>query len=64
MVRRIIEKLQTLHFAIVGDRFHDFEAARANHGLAVGCTYGFGRDEVKKADIQISNFEDLLSIFL
>lgn len=63
MVGSIIKKLNSEYFAVVGDRFHDIEAAKNNGGIAVGCSYGFGRKEVEKADILISSFEELLSIF-
>jgi phosphoglycolate phosphatase len=66
MVRRIIEKLQPQHFAVVGDRVHDFEAAKANKGIAIGCSYGFGSNEVEKADLVINAFEerDSRSLFM
>ena len=63
MVNSIIKKMNSEHFAVVGDRYHDIEAAKNNGGIAVGCSYGFGRKEVEKADILISSFEELLSIF-
>jgi len=45
---------------MVGDRFHDADAARA-HGLAfVGCTYGYGtREELAAADHLIDDIRDL-----
>lgn len=64
MVGKIVEKLETKHFAVVGDRFHDINAAKSNGGTAVGCKYGFGKKEVEKADIVIKAFKELLSIFL
>ncbi|MFX0013886.1 MAG: HAD family hydrolase [Candidatus Hermodarchaeota archaeon] len=63
MVRKILETLESKHFAVVGDRSHDIEAAKNNGGLAIGCEYGFGQKEVKKANIQISHFKELLTIF-
>ena len=63
MVGKIIEKLGSRQFAVVGDRYHDIEAAKNNGGIAIGCEYGFGRKEVAKADIRILNFEALLDIF-
>ncbi|MFX0182683.1 MAG: HAD family hydrolase [Candidatus Hodarchaeota archaeon] len=63
MVKNIVKELGAKSFAVVGDRHHDIEAAKANKGIAIGCTYGFGKDEVEKADIKITDFEELLSIF-
>ncbi|MFW9903750.1 MAG: HAD family hydrolase [Candidatus Thorarchaeota archaeon] len=63
MVSKIITTLDTRHFAVVGDRFHDIQAAKNNGGIAIGCEYGFGRKEVEKADIQIARIEELLGIF-
>ena len=63
MISKIILKLRSRHFAVVGDRIHDIEAAKNNGGIAIGCTYGFGRKEVEKADLQITQFEELLTIF-
>ena len=63
MIARIIKKLKPNHFAVVGDRIHDIQAAKSNGGIAIGCTYGFGRREVEKADLQIAHFEELLTLF-
>ncbi len=63
MVGKIIRKLRSSHFVVVGDRIHDIQAAKNNGGIAIGCKYGFGRKEVKKADLQITHFEELLAIF-
>lgn len=49
---------------MVGDRYHDIEAA-ANAGVkSVGALYGYGGEEAKKADFVIKEPEDLLSIVL
>ena len=63
MVQKIIEKLKSSSFAVVGDRHHDIDAAKANGGIAIGCSYGFGSEEVKEADSRISEFKELLQIF-
>ncbi len=63
MVGKIIETLKSKNFAVVGDRFHDIEAAKNHGGIAVGCKFGFGKKEVEKADMKISSFPELLSIF-
>jgi phosphoglycolate phosphatase len=64
MVREIIKQLDSQNFAVVGDRHHDIEAAKVNNGLSVGCAYGFGFEEVKKADIIIHDIQELLKIFI
>ncbi|MHA1976259.1 MAG: HAD family hydrolase [Candidatus Hodarchaeales archaeon] len=62
MVSQIIKKLEAKNFAVVGDRHHDIEAAKANKGLSVGCAYGYGFGEVKKADFVINDFRELLAL--
>jgi phosphoglycolate phosphatase len=63
MVKNIVKELGSKKFVVVGDRIHDIEAAKANGGISIGCTYGFGSNEVKSADIRIAAFEELLTIF-
>jgi phosphoglycolate phosphatase len=63
MVQEIIKKLNSKNFAVVGDRHHDIDAAKANNGFSVGCSYGFGFEEVKKADFIINEFQEVLNIF-
>lgn len=48
---------------VVGDRFHDMEAAYENHMPAVFCRYGFGETiEGKEATATIDAFEELLNL--
>ena len=48
---------------MVGDRFHDIEAGKANELLTVGCAYGTGHpDELKGADFIIDSFAQLQGI--
>jgi phosphoglycolate phosphatase-like HAD superfamily hydrolase len=49
--------------AIVGDRVHDIEAAKGNDCLSIGVLFGYGGSEPEQADLTISKFDDLLSIF-
>ena len=63
MISQIIQKLGTKNFAVVGDRHHDIEAAKANQGISIGCAYGFGFGEVEKADFIINDFRELLALF-
>ncbi|MHA2174368.1 MAG: HAD family hydrolase [Candidatus Kariarchaeaceae archaeon] len=62
MVQQILKELNTEKFAYVGDRIHDIEAARVNHGISIGCAYGFGIEEVKEANIVITDFRELLNL--
>ena len=63
MISQIIKNLRTENFAVVGDRHHDIEAAKVNRGLSIGCAYGYGFGEVKKADLVINDFRELLNLF-
>jgi uridine kinase len=62
LARKIIDKFGATA-AIVGDRSHDIEAARANDSLSIGALYGYGESEPEQADITINSFDRLLSIF-
>jgi phosphoglycolate phosphatase len=48
---------------MVGDRYHDVEAARANGCRMVGALYGYARDgELASADATIASFPELLAV--
>ncbi|MEF8836217.1 MAG: HAD family hydrolase [Candidatus Thermoplasmatota archaeon] len=49
---------------VVGDRYHDIEAAEKAGVKSVGALYGYGGEEAKKADFVIEEPEELLSIVL
>jgi phosphoglycolate phosphatase-like HAD superfamily hydrolase len=58
MVAALKPKLGGGPLAVVGDRLHDIDAARANNALAVGVLYGFALPgELAKADIRIERFD-------
>jgi phosphoglycolate phosphatase len=63
LIRKIREKFGGLTAAVVGDRVHDIEAARATGSLSIGALYGYGGSEAEKADITIKSFAELLDIF-
>ncbi|MFW9778018.1 MAG: HAD family hydrolase [Candidatus Heimdallarchaeota archaeon] len=65
MVKEILKRFgsKNSRFVVVGDRIHDIQAAKANGGIAIGCSFGFGYDEVKEADLTISAFSELLELF-
>lgn len=63
LVRKIKEKFNSITTAIVGDRFHDIDAARETGSLSIGVLFGYGGEEPKQADITIKQFDGLLAIF-
>ncbi len=63
LIRKIREKFGGLTAAVVGDRYHDIDAARETDSLSVGVLFGYGGDEPEQADVTINQFDDLLSIF-
>ncbi|GAB6189205.1 hypothetical protein JCM30566_09440 [Marinitoga arctica] len=46
-------------FIMVGDRHKDIEAAKKNGFISIGCSYGFGEDEVKDADYIVHNIREI-----
>jgi len=62
LAKKLIDRFKA-RAAIVGDSRQDIEAARATGSLAIGALYGYGGEEPEQADITISQFEELLSIF-
>jgi phosphoglycolate phosphatase len=63
LIRKIKETFGGIDAAVVGDRYHDIDAARETGSLSIGAMYGYGGDEPEKADIVIHKFVDLLDIF-
>ncbi len=49
---------------MVGDRYHDVEAAKIAGVKSIGALYGYGGEEAKKADFVIEEPEDIVSIVL
>lgn len=63
MVALIKERHDITEGYMVGDRFHDVEAGKANGLVSVGCTFGTGQaHELKQADHVISSFVELKDI--
>jgi len=44
------QKFNAPKFIMIGDRLVDINAAKDNAGVSIGVSYGFGKDEVLKAD--------------
>jgi phosphoglycolate phosphatase len=59
----LIREFQSPRPIMVGDRYHDVEAARANGCRMVGALYGYARDgELETADATIASFAELLGV--
>jgi uridine kinase len=63
LVAKIKQQFGGLTAAVVGDRFHDIEAARETGSLSIGVLFGYGESEPEQADVTIEKFDDLLAIF-
>ncbi|MFP4050228.1 MAG: HAD family hydrolase [Thermoplasmata archaeon] len=49
-LRSLLEALDSKNAVMVGDRYHDIEAAKEVGIPSIGAAYGFGREEVESAD--------------
>ncbi|MCK4718658.1 MAG: HAD family hydrolase [Thermoplasmata archaeon] len=56
------DRLGVRRIAVVGDRYHDVEAAHELGDVSIGARYGFGGNEMEKADRTISTIGELLTI--
>jgi HAD superfamily hydrolase (TIGR01549 family) len=63
LVRKIKGQFHSTATAVVGDRYHDIEAARETDSLSIGVLFGYGGEEPEQADITIKQFDGLLYIF-
>ncbi|MBZ0135525.1 MAG: HAD hydrolase-like protein [Planctomycetes bacterium] len=62
-LKRGLETVGAKTGIMVGDRFHDHDAARANGLWFVGCTYGYGgRNELAGADALIDDIRELTNL--
>lgn len=60
MIAELLEQFQPKHAFMIGDRYHDFIAGRANGCTVVATTYGFAADgEADDVDVRIDRFADL-----
>lgn len=63
MVALIKARHGITHGFMVGDRFHDMDAGKANGLTSVGCAFGTGQPhELKQADHVIDSFNELREI--
>ena len=63
MVADLLSRIPHERAMVVGDRYHDIAAARANGCVAVAATYGYARPgELALADHLISAFPELAAL--
>lgn len=58
----LVDELNTEKVVMVGDRYHDIEAARKVGVPSIGAAYGFGREEVEEADYIAEDPSDIYEI--
>lgn len=58
-LRLLLEQVAPEKAVMVGDRFYDKMAARANRIPFIGCLYGFRPDEVADADAPVTSAADI-----
>jgi phosphoglycolate phosphatase len=62
MIHDLLHEVQPALAVAVGDRRHDFYAARENRIPSIGVGYGYGGEETNHADYKISKVNDIISI--
>jgi len=63
MIAELLERFRPAHSFMIGDRYHDFLAGRANDCTIVATTYGFAADgEADEVDVRLNRFADLPEI--
>ena len=63
MIAELLERFEPEHAFMIGDRYHDFVAGKANGCTVVATTYGFAADgEAKEVDVRLDRFADLPEI--
>ena len=62
-VKEIIRTTGSHLTVMVGDRYHDIEAARENGIQSIGCTYGYGKqEEMDRADYLVNSPSEITDI--
>lgn len=62
-VEHIMSRTGSSFTVMVGDRYHDIEAAAENSIPSIGCLYGYGRaEEMQKADYTACNPAEIVNI--
>jgi phosphoglycolate phosphatase len=63
MIGELLKQFQPEHAFMIGDRYHDFVAGKANGCTVVATTYGFAADgEADEVDVLLDDFVDLPAI--
>lgn len=63
MIAELLDEFQPQHAFMIGDRYHDFVAGKANGCTVVATTYGFAANgEADEVDVLLERFQDLPSI--
>jgi phosphoglycolate phosphatase len=55
----LINKAKADLVYMVGDRFYDYKAAKKNKSIFIGCLYGYGKEELCKAEYLINDIKEL-----
>ena len=63
-IKDIMEEFSVEEAVMVGDRYHDIEAAKEAGIVSIGALYGYGDQEAKKADHKAEKPIDILSILM
>ncbi|MFW5945995.1 MAG: HAD family hydrolase [Candidatus Natronoplasma sp.] len=63
-IEELLSEFSVREALMVGDRYHDIEAAKSAGVKSIGALYGYGGEEAKKADFVIEEPEDIVSIVL
>ncbi len=61
-VLELKNKYKAETFVVVGDRIHDFDAAKQHGGISIGVSYGYGGEEVREADYAADSVAEVQSI--
>jgi len=63
MIAELLEEFRPSHAFMIGDRYHDFVAGKANGCTVVATTYGFAADgEADEGDVLLDDFAKLPAI--
>jgi len=63
-IEELLSEFSADEALMVGDRYHDIEAAKNAGVKSIGALYGYGCEEAKKADFVIEEPEEIVSVVL
>ena len=64
VLKSLLDEFQPERAVMVGDRFFDLRAARANGIPTIGCLYGYAPDEVRDAEYTVESADELFDTIL